>query len=336
MALIKTIAEVQEVLPKLISNLNSDSLLPNFDAVEEKYLTPLIGSALYDDLVAKYDGNTLTADELKLVKHIRLVIAAYGFLDDMAATHVFLTDQGIRVNNTDNMQKAVGWEYKALEKFLGNKALDGTEVLLKYMWSKKADLALWTASDEYKKYQGLFIRNGSDFNDQFRLYQPMRTYYAMATILQDVQNYYLVSGFGADLVSYLLDNDDPAEKEKEIIAQMKKGLANMTVKHACEQLPVRFGETGFSTISEITGGDRESDDSGRGPASMQTIKMKMEVCDREGKNFILKAKRLAVAFYNSGDASGDFTTALDAGPLKNYKDPRDKTSGNERRRIFRA
>jgi hypothetical protein len=332
--LTRTIAEIQEVLPKLISNLNSTSNLPNFDAVEQKYLTPLIGDALYDDLTTKYLASTLTDDEKILVKHMRLVTASYGLLDDLASTHVFLTDQGVRVNESSNMQKAVGWEYKELKKFLGDKALDGVEVLLGYMWKKKADLGLWTASDAYKQFNGLLIRNATDFNDQYRLYQPQRTFYAMKNILRDAQSFYIVSGFGEDLLTYFLGIAAPADDEKAILAQLKKGLAFMTVKHACEHLPVQFGETGFSTISALTGGDRETDDSGRGPATVATIKMKMEVCDREGKNFLLKAKRLAVAFYKD-DASDEFKTALDAGPLKGYLDPSEKTSGNERRRIFR-
>lgn len=335
MALIKTIVEIKEVLPKLVSNLNSASLLPNFNAVEEKYLAPLIGDALYTDLQTKYDAVTLTADELILVKHIRLVIASYAFLDETAATHVFLTDQGVRVNSTGNMQKAVGWEYKELKKYLQDRALDGTEVLLKYMWKKKADLPLWTASTAYKQFEGLLIRTGTDFDDHYRLYQPMRTFYLIKHICKDAQKFYLISGLGASLVTYFLENEAPDEKETEILEEIKKALAFFTIKHTGDHYTVQFSENGFTIVNEAMGGDRESDASGRSAASVQLLDKKFKACDREGKNFILRAKRLLVEYRKSGTSAIEFNVAFDASKLYSYLDPKCKTSGNERRKIFR-
>lgn len=338
MALIKVISEIKEVLPKLVSNLNASSLLPNFNAVEEKYLTPMIGDALYADLQTKFDAGTLTADEKILVKHMRLVIASYGFLDETAATHVFLTDQGVRVNSTSNMQKAVGWEYKELKKYLTDRAADGIEVLLKYLWKKKADLGLWTASDEYKQFEGLLIRTGTDFNEWYKLYQPMRTFYAIKDVLKNAQKYYLVSGLGADLVSYLVKLAAPVAKEKEIIEELKSGLAHFTIKHACEKFEVRFSDAGFTITGQVMGGDQEGDDSGRTGATIQVIKRVVKACDRDGKNFILSAKRLLVAFRKSGTSSVEFNTAFDAGPLYGYLDPKDQESWNRKckRKGFRT
>lgn len=332
MALIKTIAEIKEVLPKLVSNLNSQSLLPNFNAVEEKYLTPLIGDALYDSLQTKYNANTLTSDELILVKHIRLVIGSYAFLDETAATHVFLTDQGVRVNSTGNMQKAVGWEYKELKKFLKDRALDGTEVLLKYMWKKKADLPLWTESEAYKQFEGLIIRTGTDFSDQYRLFQPMRTFYSIKQRTADAQDFYLVSGLGKTLVDYFLQKEDPSDGEKEILKQLKKALAFFTIKHTGEHDTVRFGENGFTVVED---NDTESDEANASVASVQLLNKKLKACDRDGKNFMLAAKRLLVAYRKGETGSIEFNTAFDASKLFAYIDPKCKTSGNERRKIFR-
>jgi hypothetical protein len=61
MALIKTIAEIKAVLPRLVSNLSDTSLLPNFDRAEEKYLVPVTGRDLYNDIKTKYDAPHLPA-----------------------------------------------------------------------------------------------------------------------------------------------------------------------------------------------------------------------------------------------------------------------------------
>ncbi len=247
--LIKTIAEVKSVLPKLVANLNSTSLLPNFNAVEEKYLVPIIGNELYADLQTKYDGNTLSVGELALLKHIRLVIAAYGFLDDLASTHVAITDFGVRTSATESMPKAVGWEYKAIKEFLIDKSTDGTEVLLNYLWKKKADFALWTASDQYKDFQGFLIRTGTDFNNHYKLHQPMRTFYALKGVINDVQYEYLLPALGKELLKYFVDETGVTAEEKVIAWTLKKALSFFTIKRAGEHYNVQFGASGFTIVS---------------------------------------------------------------------------------------
>jgi len=333
MALIKNIDEVREVLPQLVSNLNASSNLPDFDAVEEKHLVPLIGEALYEDLVSKYDDNSLSEDEEAVLKNVRRLIAAYAFLEDLATTHVFLTDVGVRVYSTGDMQKAAGWEYKELKKFLENKAFDATEVLLLYLWRHKADLPLWTDSDAYESFEGLLIRTGTDFSEQYKLFQPMRTFYALKTLLRDQQDSYVLSAIGADLLNYFLQLEDPTADESKIIRQLKKGLAFFTIKHACDHYVVRFGDSGFTIVSEF-GGDREGDDSGRAGASAHAIKRLKDACDKDGKNFISKAKTLAIELRKT-DAASEYITAFDNGPLYKKMNASAWTSGNERRKIFR-
>lgn len=333
MALITQITEIKEVLPKLVSNLNATSLLPNFNAAEEKYLVPLIGDALYADLQTKYTGNTLSPAELILIKHIRLLTASYALMDEQAATHVFITDDGIRVAGTTDMQKAVGWEYKELKKYLKDRALDATEVLLKYLWKNKATLDLWTASDAYKQFESLLIRTGTDFSEHYMLYQPMRTFYAFKTILNDVQDEYVSSALGKDLLNYLKDVAAPSPEEKSIIRKLKKGLAFYTIYRAGEHFPVRFSDAGFTVVAD--GGDSEGETAGSVNATLQMIEIKMKACKREGQNFMARAKNELVKLRTATVAANAFTTAFDTGPLTKYISPEQQTSGNEKRKTFR-
>jgi hypothetical protein len=333
MALIKTIEEAKEVLPKLLSSLEDDSFLPNIDATEEKYITPLIGDALYSDLQTKYDAVTLSADETLLVKHIRLVSLSYGFLDELIASHVVIGSDGVRTMDTTNMPKAVGWEYRELKTYLQDRAFDGTEILLKFLWKKKASFPIWTGSNEYAKFQGMLIRTGTDFNEQYGLYQPMRTFVALRAVVADAQDFYLLSGLGEDLLNYFLQIEDPGKEEKAIIKQLKKALANFTIKHAGDKYAVRFSENGFTIVNEL--GNKDSDDQTRTAVSGDLLEKKLKACDRDGKDFMAMAKKLLAKWRTSGSSSEAFNTAFDAGPLKSYVDPKEKKSGNERRKIFR-
>ena len=334
MPLIKSISEVAAVLPKLTSHLNNDSLLPNFAAAEEKYLVPIIGNALYEDLQTKYNDNDLSDSEGVLLSHIQLLVASYGFLDELAASHVLITDGGIRTQSTGDYQKAVGWEYKELKSFLSDRVCDATEVLLHYLFSHKNDLALWTASDAYKSFKGLLIRTGIDFAEQYKLYQPMRNFYALKSLMRDQQDSYITSGIGEDLLNYFLAKEAPSDDEKKILQQLKKALAYFTIKHTTEYYAVKFNDSGFSILS-VRGGDHETGDSGLSAATVNSIERLHKACDRDGKNFMAHAKGLLIDLRKSFDTTNDFTTAFDKGPLVKKLTPTDYTSGNDKRKIFR-
>jgi hypothetical protein len=334
MALIKTLNEVKAVLPKLVSNLSDVSLLPNFDTAEIKYLVPIIGMDLYNDLLTKYTADTLTADQRVLLKHIQLLIAANAFRDEMIINQVMWTDQGLRTMSTQDMGKPVGWEFKELKNFFIDKSLDAEEVLLTYLWSKKADYALWTASNEYKQFAELLIRTGTDFKNQYRsLFQPMRTYYQLQPVVADVQELYLEAAIGEDLLKYLRDNSDPTPDENTGIKLLKKALAYLAIKHACMQLPIRISSAGLTVNSMLS--DREDpNDAGRQGADAAAIEKLLKDSDREGQNFLSKARYHLYAIYTAAGTTADFNTAYEKGPLKGYVPPGDRTSGNEDRKIF--
>jgi hypothetical protein len=267
MALIKTINEVKAVLPKLVSNLSDASLLPNFDAAEIKYLVPIIGMNQYNDIVAKYsaDPQTLSAEEQKLLKHLQLLVTVNAFRDDMIINHVMWSDQGLRTITTQEMGKPVGWEFKELKNFFVNRASDAEEILLTYLWTNKASYALWTASDEYKQFTSLLIRTGTDFSAQFKLYQPMRTYYSLQSIVAEVQELYLQSAIGEDLLIYLRDKNAPSSDETTAIKLLKRSLALLSIKESYLKLSVRMSDAGFTTVGlSRTGDPEDSEVAGRG------------------------------------------------------------------------
>jgi hypothetical protein len=334
MALIKTLAELKAIFPRLVSNLDEDAQLPNFDTVEIKYLVPVIGMGLYNDIQTKYNANNLSASETALLKHMQLLVAANTFRDELIINQVLLTDQGWKTFQTAEMGKLVGWEFKELKSYLVDKALDAEEVLLAYLWANKADYALWTASDEYKQFTSLLIRTGTDFKKQYKsLHQPMRTYYALQAVASDVQEMHLYAGVGEDLLNYLKGADAPTETEKKCIDLLKKAMAFFTISKACNQLPVRISDAGL-TVSSQYGDKEDADSAGREGAAIALIEKLQKDSEKDGQNYLSKARYELYQYRKSTTSGADFNTAFDKGPLTGYVVPGDRTSGNEDRKIF--
>lgn len=332
MALTKELAQLKEVLPKLYSTVSNTATLPNFDRAEYKYVVPIIGTALYEDLLTKATAGTLNSKETVLAKNIRLVAGAYGTLDEIGLYTLTLQDSGAKKITQGGTEPIRAWEIAELKNTLANLATDGLDQLLAYLFANKNDFTAWTASDNYSKLKTLLIKTGSEMNDYYTLYQPQRTFFIMRNVMNDVQLLYLQNTIGKELLEYLVNKETPSVKEKYCIEFLKKSLAYYSVFKACKNFSVSFTDNGFTILGEksVTTGDGRNDV----PADRELLELKMEQLESEGKSFLELAMYELVKFYSDTSASAPYKTAFEAGRLTDYVNPEDRGSGNEGRKIY--
>lgn len=330
------------MIPKL-SRLSDTANLPNVDKAGRMHLLPLLGKELYNDLNTKYNGAppTLNASEQELLKNIQLPLAAFTLLDDMAFMHTIITDSGIRTAHTDKMEPAHRWEFMELQNALIDYATDGIELLLGYLYDNIDDWPKWTNSNEFKDIDGLLIKTGADFRRHYPLSQPLRTYWSLRPIMQDVEENYLAPSLGRDLLAWVKTQDEIVITadggEVNVKKILKRCFAQFTIKHAVEVMPVKFDENGFTTLAFRGSLDSPTSD-GRVAASVAELATKLDAANREGQNNLSRATmylvNIANGLYNI-DFGDDFTTAFDNSPLKADPNKKPYTNGNERRKIFR-
>lgn len=342
MALIKTIQEIRALIPHL-SRLSNNAGIPNVEKSAQKHIVSIIGSVLYDDLNTKYnvDPTTLSDGEQALVKIIQLPLTAFSYLDDIGLIQATITDSGIRRTSTAEMPAVFRWEFEELKDTLTDYAADGIEILIKYLYAHKADFTSWTDSDEFKEIDGFLIQSGADFDKQYKLYQPNRTFWLMKSIMSDVEENYLCSMLGRDLFGWVKTQTSivvaDGSGEVDVKKILKKAAAHLTIKHACQQLPIRIDQYGF-TITEMRSDAENPNISGRGNASTIDRELQMKAADKDGQNYLKKSADYLVNIARGifdFDFDGDFTTAFDKSPLNTPVDQVPVTNGNERRKIFR-
>lgn len=317
MALIRTAAEAKASLPRVLSNLGNNANLPDFQAAELKYLVPLIGYTQYSDIEGKINADPVEAmsdQETALLPYLRRVVAFFAYLDDMGTDNAKITDSGIRTTESANLPRVFGWQYKELKNTLQAKAYDAVEVLLRFLFENKDDYPEWVGSEEYSSLNNLLIKTGTDFDAHYRLYQPMRTFYALKVLIDEVQEDFLKPGIGEDLLNYFKEEASLDEDEKPILKLLKKATAYMTIKKACQHYTVRFDSNGFT----ITNSDQENPETaGRSQADVTLFEMKMNACESDALTYLTKAKK-AMATLRPDSGNTGFTDAYDAGPLASY------------------
>jgi hypothetical protein len=337
MALIKTIAEIRSVIPRL-SRLSDTANLPNVDKAGRMYILPLLGSDQYNELNEKYIAETLNDDQKTLVKNIQLPLAAFALLDDLPFMHTIITDSGVRTASTDKMEAAHKWEFRELQNALLNYATDGIELLLAFLYDTKDKWQKWTDSNQFKELETFLIKTGTDFKKYYPLFQPLRTYWTLRPIMQEVDENYLVPAIGRDLLSWVKSQDEIIITvdggEVDVKKIFKRAMAQLTIKHACEVMPVRFDDNGFTVVNSGGSADSATSD-GRQASDVST---KLYAANREGQNNLSRGAKFLMNIGNGVyniDFGAEFTTAFDNSPLKTDPNKQPYSNGNQRRKIFR-
>lgn len=335
MALIRTATEAKAALPRVLSGLGSTANLPDFGAAEIKYLVPLISFSLYDNIDGAINASPaeeLSAADASLLPYLRRVVALFAYLDDMGTDNAKITDNGIRTTESANLPRVFGWQYKELKNALQSKAFDAVEVMLRFLFEHKTDYPAWISSDEYAGINGMLIKTGTDFDLHYKLYQPMRTFYALKVLLDEVQEDFIKPAIGEDLLAYFIEADALDDDEKKFLKLLKKASAYMVIKKACQHYSVRFDGNGFTVLS----GDSENPETaGRTASDITMFELKMESCEQDALTYMTKAKK-ALATFRPGSGNEAFNLAFDEGPLVDYDlTITTKDRGNDVRKGFR-
>jgi hypothetical protein len=325
MALITKIDEVRKFLR--LNSLNNDRSLPDIEATEQKYIIPVLGNHLYDKLQALYVSNSQDENFMKLILLVRKPLAAYAYLDNIGLLHVSITDAGVRRFETGEMPAVYAWEFRELTKTLSNISMTGMEMLLDYLDENVILWPEWNDSPTKKLRNKLVIKSGKEFSDNYPLFQPLRSYNALRSIIIEVQDNYIVPSIGEDFLNGLLTEIE-LPHNLEIVRLLKKAVAHYTIKHAVEQLPVNITEQGLTVLT--SGNSNDVEYPAKNTPSDSLLEEKRRVADRDGSIYLRKVK----AYLNENSNENQFPLYFNS---KFYKKPGSGKfdKGNSSRKFYR-
>lgn len=268
-----------------INFINDVSSLPDFTLAAERFLIPIIGQDLYDELLAEVTGED-PIEQVELVRKCRAVIAPLGYMMELATIQTQLTDAGLRSISTENMQAAHRWEYNEVKESLEDKGAYAIDALLKFLFANAEDYEAWTDSEEYQEAAGQLFRTGADFNKYFRLHQPYRTWWELRPVISEVEDFYIHSAIGETFYEQLKDEPDASDETMAAVVMIKKAVAHLTIVKAIEKLSVKITPQGFTIL--LSAGSTDAANSGDAAVRDPQLSMLHDSCTRSGESYLVK------------------------------------------------
>lgn len=277
MPLITTIETAKEFV-KLNYN-NSSSALADMAGADARFIIPLIGRDLYDQLLDEITNNV--DDHHELIQLCRAAAAPLAYWIDLPTLQTKITDNGISTFDNTSQQAAHRWEFEQLSDALADKGCYALEALLDHLYANAADYA-WTQPDDYK----LIFTTGKDFNIFYPLFQPYRTFQSMRPVVRKVEDEHIRASIGDDFFEELRDATAPTDEETKAIKIIKKAVAFLTIANSVEMLPVKMSSYGFTVLIRAD----EKPNQGEEQAPDNLLSMMRNNADRSGQSYLLQLK----------------------------------------------
>lgn len=304
MALINTNSQAKQYVKVLFTN--NETAIPNMTKAERRFIVPILGNDLYDELLTHVEESGTDADLETLLDKVRQALAPLAYWIDLPTIQSQITDAGIRTISNDNMQAAHRWEYEEIKAGLEEDGCWGLEYLLAFLFANASTYS-WEPASEYD----LIFKHAQEFQKYYPLYQPYRTFQSLRPVIKQIIDQYIISEIGQAFYEELIAEASPSAEQAAAIELIKQAVANLTVMRAVAVLSVKFGADGFTVT---LGANTEKPDQGRQHANDNQLSLLLKECQRTGESYLLR-----LSDYLDATASASIFQTYFAS--EKYKDP---------------
>lgn len=88
----------------VLGNVDAKLISPMVPVVADMKIKNVLGSYFYNDLLTKYNAQTLSADETTLVGMVQYAILWYAVAEVVITSSFQITNKGIQIQNGDNSE----------------------------------------------------------------------------------------------------------------------------------------------------------------------------------------------------------------------------------------
>ncbi len=301
--------------------INDNSSIADITAAEERFLEPILGAVLYEILLDEVD--VVNSDYLPLIKKAQKALAPLAYWLDLPHIQSTISDRGAGTFSSDNMQPLHRWEYESLRESLADKGCFALEKMLQHLF-EEADFYEWTVPATHNT----IIKTGTEFSSIVTLFQPYRTFENLRPLVKQTEDQYICNSIGASFFEALRDAATPTAEEAKAIVLIKKAVANLCIKSACEVLPVKIAPGGFTTqLSDAN----EKPEQGEATASSKQMGLLYTSVKQTGESYLGQL----MEYLNTNASSSVFTAFFSSSYYTAPVAAEDVVNNNEDSKIFR-
>lgn len=230
-----------------------ENLRPFIENQAEPRLQRLIGTPMYDQMVAAYksDPGGLSTQMKELLRLSRNMVAQHAFHLYIPTGSISIQETGISVAENPNWKPASQYKIEQLKIGAINAAFEAEEAILKYLEDNAVTFTTWASSPECTAYREMFIRNATEFNAVHYIRESRKLFRAIYHVMSRIERD-LVSGtvgpeMYQELKSQHATNAITADNKK-LLPYIQVAVAKASLAEAIDNLVIQVTADGVFQI----------------------------------------------------------------------------------------
>lgn len=232
------LAEVKTFIPASAAT-SKERLWPFVDDAERKYILPLLGRELYDDLQtlknnsddwSGTDEDRTKSDELlRLIKLSEINLAYYIGFDLLNAR---ISDLGFQRAETESFKGLYKYQESNIRNYFKETGFNGLDDILQYLEDYIEYFPEWEDAAAYTLRKSAIIKDSKTFNTICSINGSRLIFLALQPYIQQVMDIDIKTCLGETIYAALnaeLAKDDPTAAYTALAVQIRKPLAFLSV-----------------------------------------------------------------------------------------------------------
>lgn len=237
-----------------LAGINFNSITPSIKQAELRYIVPIIGNALFDDLNTKHNGAGATGKDAVLLTKLNTALSSLVLYLYAPITEVQLSDKGLRRGHSEAMPGAFKYQVQEYRTAILDRGFEALEDAIRYLEANASDFTLWTASPEFTLYRSLLIRTGDELHQYYSgIKYPRRLYTLLQSTMYNVQELFLKPALGevyTDIMALQsMASPDYSEEQIELLKSLKRCIAHHTIAQGLPQILATMDENGVHVLT---------------------------------------------------------------------------------------
>jgi len=240
-------------------SLSFDNLRPYIDSAERKFLMPLLGKSLYDQLITFYNSDQTGTDSQiwkTFLERCQAAVINLALLNAYPVLNAFISDSGI--SRTHDKEKALfKYQEDALIDSFKENGFNGLDDVLEYLEANISKFDKWKESANYTLIKKSIIKSTSEFNAVYNIGNSRIVFLQLKPFINQIIDLELPSILGEDLVNRIttsLESETPDEKITNLLPDLRKTIVFSSIALGIDELGLNITERG-SLFTLKTEGD---------------------------------------------------------------------------------
>lgn len=253
--------------PEVNRNMLWSELQPYIRQATRRYILPLVGSDLYDDIADLIESAyPLTNNQSEFVERLRDAVAYYTIMVTLPSKKTVLASMGAVENVAkEGTTTSTLWAFRTALWSAAQNADRTMDEVLEYLEQVVKDgdpyFDLWKDSDAFNIGKADLFRTTADFQAYQNINGSRRTYLAMLPILKQATRTHLIPVLGQEqynelVAAYRENSLDTAQTD--LLERTRAALSAWAVYYAAQKIPVLPDQDGFRVISNADAIDQRA------------------------------------------------------------------------------